>query len=326
MVVEERVIVASLGPNYVLIDVKAVGICGSDVRAYRGTQPFQTYPRILGHELAGEVSHSVGDLEEGRAVTFEPLIRCGECYPCREGRYNCCSNLKVVGVHADGGMCDAMWAPRELVHPLPAGISMEEGALIEPLAIACQAVGRSRLKRNESALVIGAGPIGLLTVQVAKSLGAEVYVSEVDPRRLELAKKLGADAAIDPKAGDVNARIDELTMGEGPVVVIEAVGSESTIRQAINVVSPAGRVVIVGLCSRPMELMPADLIRKELDVMGSRNSSGKFPEAIRMVEAGEVRVSELITHRFPLEEAPRVFDAIEKGEISPVKALLVATG
>ena len=325
MVLKEREVPSRPGPDDVLIDVKAVGICGSDIHAYRGTQPFQSYPRILGHELSGLVSAGTGDLEEGQPVTMEPLLRCGECYPCRIGRYNCCSNLKVIGVHADGGMCERIWVPRDLVHPLPPTISLDEGAMVEPLAIACQAVGRSGLSQGETALIIGAGPIGLLSLQVAKARGATAYVTEVDPARLELATRTGADATINPGEEDVASRLDELTVGEGPNVVIEAVGGEKTIRQALELVSAAGRVVLVGLFGGKMDFEPIGMVRKELDLLGSRNSSGKFPEALSLIEEGRVDLSELVTHRFPLEMAPEVFQDIDRGSIKPVKILLVTS-
>jgi 2-desacetyl-2-hydroxyethyl bacteriochlorophyllide A dehydrogenase len=322
MVVQDREVASRPGPDFVLIDVKTVGICGSDIHAYRGTQPFQSYPRILGHELSGLVSTGTGDLEEGQQVTMEPLLNCGECYPCRMGHYNCCTNLKVIGVHADGGMCEEIWVPRNLVHPLPPGTTLEEGAMVEPLAIACQAVDRSRLAKGETVLIIGAGPIGLLALQVAKARGATAYITEVDPIRLELARKMGADETINPAEEDLANRLDELTIGEGPNVVIEAVGSENTIRQSIEQVSAAGRVVLVGLFGGKMELEPIGIIRKELDLMGSRNSSGKFPEALSLIQGGKVDLSGLVTHRFPLEMAPEVFRDLDRGKIKPVKVLL----
>jgi L-gulonate 5-dehydrogenase len=322
MVLEDRDITPKPGPEAVLIEVKAVGICGSDIHAYRGTQPFQSYPRVLGHELSGTVSAGTGDLEEGQPVTMEPLLRCGVCYPCRIGRYNCCTDLKVIGVHADGGMCEKIWVPRELVHPLPPDSSLEEGAMVEPLAIACQAVGRSRLSKGETALVIGAGPIGLLSLQVAKARGARVFISEVDPLRLDLAEKLGADATINPVQDDIASRLDELTIGEGPNVVIEAVGSEKTITDSLELVSAAGRVVMVGLFSGKLKLEPVGIIRKELDLLGSRNSNGKFPEAISLIREGRVNLGDLVTHRFPLEMAPEVFRDLDKGALEAVKVLL----
>lgn len=323
MIVEERESASNPGPGHVLIEVKAVGICGSDIHAYRGTQPFQSYPRILGHELAGEVSYPAGRLSEGERVTMEPLLRCGKCYPCRTRRYNCCTELKVIGVHADGGMCNRLWVPSDLVYPLPKSVTLEQGALIEPTAIGCQAVGRSRLEAGETALVIGAGPIGLMILQVARARGAEVFISDIDPERLALGESLGAEEVINPREESLGTRLEEITSGEGPVVVFEAVGSEATIKQALNVVSAAGRVVIVGLCSGGVELQPSLFIRKELDLLGSRNSSGRFPEALGLVLDGKVRARELITHRFPLEMAPRVFEEIDQGRIKPVKALLL---
>jgi L-gulonate 5-dehydrogenase len=323
MLVTERDFATSPGPGYVPIDVKAVGICGSDIHAFQGTQPLQTYPRVLGHEVSGTVSSASGGFDEGQPVTMEPRLRCGQCYPCRQGRYNCCVELKVVGVHADGAMCERIWAPRHLIHELPDGMPIPHGAMIEPLAIACQVVDRGRIREGDSVLVVGAGPIGLLTLQAAKARGAEVYVSEIDSARLSLAERLGADGTINPREENMRDRVDELTIGEGPNVVIEAAGSPATTEAAIELVSAGGRVVVVGLYGGKIDFEPMVIIRKELDILGSRNSTGKFPVAISLIDQGKVRVSELITHRFPLEMAPEVFGQIDSGKIRPVKALLL---
>lgn len=322
MAVEERP-APRASENDVLIRVKVIGICGSDIHAYRGTQPFQTYPRVLGHELTGLVARSGMGLEAGQAVTVEPLIRCGSCYPCRQGRYNCCTSLKVIGVHIDGGMCEYISVPRPLVYALPEGVPLDKGALCEPLAVACQAIKRSRLVRDETVLIIGAGPIGLLTMQVAASKGASTFITDIDRDRLGLARRLGAEVAIDAGEEDVKERIMELTDGEGPNVVIEAVGSEETILQAIDLVSSAGRVVLLGLYKEDLPFRPTSLIRKELDLLGSRNSSGLFPQALGLIRDGVVDMGGLITNRFPLEEAPEVFRDIDLGRIKPVKALLI---
>lgn len=323
MIVEDRPVPARTDAESILVQVKAVGVCGSDIHAYRGTQPFQTYPRVLGHELAGIVAESKGGMEKGQPVTMEPLIRCGRCYPCRQGRYNCCTDLRVIGVHTDGGMCEFIPVPEHLLFSLPKNIPLDQGALCEPMAIACQAIRRSKLTPGLTALVIGAGPIGLVVMQVAKAKGAKVFISDIDPGRLELADRLGADAVINPKEASLERRLQALTGGEGANVVIEAVGSETTIRQAIDVVSAAGRVVLVGLYGGEIALKPISLIRKELDVVGSRNSSGAFPEAISLMEKGRINLAEMITHRFALEEAPEVFRGIEEGRIRPIKAVLL---
>ncbi len=321
MRVERKELGGKPADDSILLRIKAIGICGSDVHAYKGTQPFQTYPRVLGHELGAEVAESGGDLEKGQRVTLEPLIRCGDCYPCQRGRYNCCTALKVIGVHADGGMCEFMWAPRNLVFPVPDSLPMHEVALCEPLAIGCQVVKRGQVTEEDDVLVIGAGPIGLLIAQVCKARGARVLVSEVDGDRLKMARQVGADLAVNPTESDLEEEIFDYS-GRPPTVVLEAVGSPVTIRQSLDLVSAAGRVVIVGLYGEKMEMEPITLIRKELDVMGSRNSNGMFPVAIRLASEGKVDLGALVSHRFPLESAPSVFRKIDEGSIKPVKVVL----
>jgi len=323
MVLEDRPAPAGPSKGWALIEVKAVGICGSDMHAYRGTQPFQTYPRIPGHEMSGVLVRPTSRLKEGQPVTVEPLLRCGKCYPCRQGRYNCCVDLKVMGVHVDGAMCEHVRVPEQLVFPVSEKIPIDQAALCEPVAVACQAVKRARVASGDSVLVIGAGPIGLMVMQVARAKGAKVFTSDIDPDRLRLAKRLGADEAIDPGKEDLSDVMRGLTDGDGPNVVIEAVGSEATINQAVQVVSAAGRVVLVGLFGETMSFKPIILIRKELDFLGSRNSSGVFPEAIGLIAAGKVVLANLITHRFSLEESPEMFRRIDEGRIRPVKPVLM---
>lgn len=325
MVLEDRPLPAGPTKGWALIKVKAVGICGSDIHAYRGTQPFQTYPRIPGHEMSGVLARPTSRLREGQLVTVEPLLRCGKCYPCRQGRYNCCVHLKVMGVHADGAMCEYVRVPERLVYPLPEKIPADQAALCEPVAVACQAVKRARVVSEDAVLVIGAGPIGLLVVQVARAQGAKVFASDIDPDRLRLAERLGADATINAKRQDLSDVLKGLTDGDGPNVVVEAVGSEPTISQAIEVVSAAGRVALVGLMGDTMPFKPITLIRKELDVLGCRNSSGMFQEAIRLIADGQVNVVHLITHRFSFDEGPQVFRRIDEGQIRSMKTILFPT-
>ncbi len=310
--------------SWVLIKTEAVGICGSDIHAYNGTQPFQTYPRILGHEVCGTVVEGNQDHPVGERVVVEPLIRCGNCYPCRLGRYNCCVNLKVIGVHEDGAMRDLLWLPSELVYRVPENMPAEEAALCEPLAVASHANARARVGEGNVVAVIGAGPIGLLILQVARSLGAEVLISDIDAGRLEVASALGAEHTVDASTKQHLEEMRRLAGGNGPTVVFEAVGSRITIAEALELVSPAGRVVLVGLYGRTMNFKPIDIIRKEIDLLGSRNSSGMFPRAISLLESGRVKVRPMISHRFALEEAPRVFEDIRAGKIRPLKAVLLA--
>ena len=324
MRVEERDVPERPSEGSVLVKVEAVGICGSDIHAYNGTQPFQTYPRILGHEICGTVVEGNDRHPAGERVVVEPLLRCGKCYPCSIGRYNCCVNLRVIGVHEDGGMRDLLWLPSELLYRVPRGIRVDEAALCEPLAVASHANTRAKVGEGDVVAVIGAGPIGLLILQVSRALGARVVVSDIDAERLKVASTLGAEHTVDASSPGHLEEMRTLAGRDGPTVVFEAVGSDETIAEAVGLVSPAGRVVLVGLYGSPVEFTPIEIIRREFDLLGSRNSSGMFPHALSLIETGKVQLGPLITHRFDLEEAPRVFEGIRRGTIRPLKALLLA--
>ena len=307
----------------VMIKVHGMGICGSDIAAYRGVNPLVSYPRIIGHEIAGEVLDAPpGDapLKPGDRVVIEPYVYCGECYPCTNGRTNCCENLKVRGVHVDGAMAEFCSHPRHLVHKVPAGVSWERLAMVEPLTISVHAVKRARMVKGEHLVVTGAGPIGLLAALYARVVGAVPIVVDPIDERLATARALGIPFGINPERENAVSRIREITHGRLAEAVIEASGSGAAIRSSIDYVAYSGRVALVGWPKAEVSLPTALFTKKELDVVGSRNSRRAFAESIELVSAGKIDVTAMITRTISFEEAP---DAVREIATSPEKFMKV---
>ncbi|MEP7456056.1 alcohol dehydrogenase catalytic domain-containing protein [Phyllobacterium sp. SB3] len=290
------------GEGQVLLEVEAAGICGSDYGLYLGKHPLSNFPMIQGHEFCGTVKAlgpgSSGRIAVGERVAVEPLLGCGKCQPCRFGRYNCCVELKLIGVHTPGGFQEAVLVDERLLHPtgdLPADIA----AFAEPMTIALQAVKRGGVSKGEKIYVIGAGPIGLAILLASRWLGADVAISDLVSHRLDKARRIGATLALDAK-GDAAAALSEWTDGEGPSVVIDATGVPSVILSAVDMVAAGGRIVTVGISTADVPLPLATLIRKELTIYASRNSVRMFGEAIEAVRRFRAEVAEIITHRIRL--------------------------
>jgi 2-desacetyl-2-hydroxyethyl bacteriochlorophyllide A dehydrogenase len=309
-------------PGQALLQIEAVGVCGSDLHAYEGSQPFFQYPEIGGHEVVGrvvEINDYEGDPPEipGRRqplpptedarVVLDPSMPCGECFPCCTGRYNCCENMRVLGVHAPGAFAEYMVTPLGCLHRISEDVSADAAVMVEPLSIGVQSSTRGRVTMEETVLIIGAGTIGLSALQVCKSRGARVAVSDLSAGRRELALELGADAAINPADGDLREGLVEFAGESGPSVVIEAVGTPQTVQEALEVVAASGRVVMLGLCSDDICIEGALMVRKELDFLGSRLHGGTVPQAISLVEDGEVHPEKLVTHHMRLHDLERAF-------------------
>lgn len=299
--------------NDVLIKVKALGICGSDIGAYRGSNPLVTYPRIIGHEIGGEVVEVGGNtrgLRVGDRVIVEPYIPCNACYPCSIGRTNCCKDLKVLGVHVNGGMTEYFSHPGNLVHKVPSDLDWKYVAMLEPLTIALHANHRPKVKAGEHVVIIGAGTIGLLAAQVALVYDAEPVVLDIVDERLELAKRLGVKNTINPAKQDAVAEIKALTNGRMAEVVIEASGSKAAIQSTFDYASFAGRISLVGWPNTEIPLLTALITKKELDIVGSRTSAGEFQESIELIYTKKVKVDPLISKIVNLEEIPRTVEEI----------------
>lgn len=311
----------------VLVRVRSMGICGSDIGAYLGTNPLVSYPRIVGHEVAGEVVEVPADetgLKAGDPVVLEPYVFCGKCYPCRNNRTNCCENLTVLGVHIDGAMSEFFSHPRHLVHKVEAGIPWNLMAMVEPLTISMHAVKRSRAKQGEHVVITGAGPIGLLAAQYLLTLGAvPVMVDPVD-ERLQFARTLGIAHTVNPAKQDAVAEIRTITDGRMAEVVIEASGNAAAIRGSIDYVSYAGRIALVGWPKAEITLPTALFTKKELDIVGSRNSFQSFGESIGLIARNEVDVAAVITRTISFEEVPELVAdiAAHPGNYLKVIALL----
>lgn len=315
----------AVGPRQALVRIRAGGICGSDVHAYRGTSAFQNYPGIPGHEVAGEVVE-LGPEAEGVAVgdhvVLDPMLRCGHCFPCRQGRYNCCTTLQVMGVHSDGGFRDYLAVDATQLVPISKSVPFDTAVLVEPLCIGAQSVSRGRVSADDSVLILGAGTIGLAALLMARHEGARVASLDVVPEKLAVAESLGAGLTIDPNRDNVEQVLNEWTGGDGPSIVIEAVGSPRTTRAALDHVSPAGRVVIVGITTEDVPFPIPMLVRKEMDIIASRNSREQFRRVVPLVESGAIDPRPLVSHRLPLEDLEAAIDLIRTQPHSTRKVLL----
>jgi hypothetical protein len=293
--------------GYARVRVRAVGICGSDISAYKGTSPMCTYPRIIGHEVVGdivEVNSSSSQLKVGDRVILEPYIYCGKCYPCLNGRTNSCENLKVLGVHIDGGMTEYISHPVHLIHKLPEKLSDEEWVMVEPLSIAMHALHRLKVKEGEHIAIFGGGQIGNLAAQSALIIGAIPILIDLLDERLGKAREVGIENVLNPQKDNIMEKIKEITGGRMAECVVEATGALSAIRTTLDVVACTGRIAFVGWPSQEISLPTALITRKELDIYGSRNSVGEFPGAIDLISTGRVDVKPVISKVVSLEEIP----------------------
>jgi L-gulonate 5-dehydrogenase len=309
-----------LGPasGEALIKIEAAGICGSDYHLYLGDHPYSRFPQVQGHEFCGTVLGFGADCERlipvGSRVVVEPLIGCGHCYPCSLGRYNCCIDLNIIGVHSPGAFQELLCVSERLLNET-GDLDRELAAFAEPMTIALQAVKRAGVNGGDSVLIIGAGPIGQALLLSAKAYGARVAVADLVQTRLERAAAVGADKVVDAR-GDWVSEIRRWFGGDGPTVVIDATGSPAAIRSAFDVVSAAGRIVIVGISDRDVAVPVITYSKKELAVFGSRNSVRMFPEALKLVRENQSKVRTIITHRIELKDASDVIElALAKPEV-----------
>ncbi|MFQ6133527.1 MAG: zinc-binding dehydrogenase, partial [Armatimonadota bacterium] len=234
-----------------------------------------------------------------------------------------CVEVKCIGVHVDGGMCEYLAVPVEQVHRLPDDFDLHLAACIEPLGIGLQGCRRGRVSEGETVAIIGAGTIGLAALQMALALGARAAISDALPSRLELAKNYGAELTVNVREQDFTAAVAEWSQGEGANVVIEAVGSAPTIRQSLELVSAAGRVVLLGVLGEDVPLLASEFVKKEMDFLGSRMNANLFPQVIEMLAAGKVDPAPMITHKFPLTEAAAAFELAAERPEEALKVLLL---
>jgi 2-desacetyl-2-hydroxyethyl bacteriochlorophyllide A dehydrogenase len=298
------------GPDQTLVRVKNIGVCGTDLHAYQGTQPFFTYPRVLGHELSVEVIAS-GEGEvtyaPGTRCAVEPYFSCGYCSVCRRGKPNCCLNIQVFGVHIDGGMCEFACIPTRYLHP-SSSLSFEQLALVEPLAIGAHAVTRAHLDKGEHVLVIGAGPIGLAVAQSALLAGAQVLVLDISEQRLAYCKQQWPQIICLDGRDKPLAALQQLFGDDLPTAVFDATGNSQSMRTAFSYVGHGGRLIFVGLFQGDITFNDPDFHKRELTLLSSRNATAtNFRQIITHLEGGQIDVTSWITHRASAQTVPNLF-------------------
>jgi L-gulonate 5-dehydrogenase len=317
------------GEGQALIAVEAVGLCGSDFHLYDGTHPYARFPQIQGHEIVGRIdavgAGYDGPLASGDRVVVEPLIACGQCFACRRGRYNCCTTLQVMGAHVPGGLREFLPVPAGRLHPV-GDLPTRVAVVVEPLTIGLQCVVRAGVADGDTVVVMGAGPIGQAATLGAADRGARVLVVDREPSRLELALGIGADAVADSRQDDIGDAITRFTGGDGAAVVIEATGVPGLIREALDGAAHSGTVVIVGISDHDVAIPVGLFSRKEINILGSRNNAGLFPEAIRLAAAYQDRVAALVTHTYPLTDTPEAIEYAMHHPDQVEKAVIVAGG
>lgn len=312
----------------VLVEVKRAGICGSDMHIYHGTNPLATYPRILGHEIAGEVLEvgtDVTHLQPGDHIVVEPIRFCGTCYACRKGRPNVCKELSVFGVHEDGGMREFFVLPAKQLHKVDNNLPWEEVVLAEPYTIGAQAVWRGNVQPGDFVFIHGSGPIGICILKLAKLAGATVMISDIKKERLAFAEENGADYIV--HAGDENVleKLLDVTNGEGANVVIDAVCLPFTVEQSVQMASVAGTIVILGFDERHSQIPQLPITKKELTIVGSRLQTNQFAKVVQLLNEGKLRSNGLITHRFSVDQAQEAFTFVENNPDKVRKALIEFT-
>ncbi|MCC8026989.1 MAG: zinc-binding alcohol dehydrogenase family protein [Clostridium sp.] len=304
------------GEGQALIKVKAAGICGSDIGAFRGTNPLVSFPRIIGHEIVGEVlsvpENNERGITVGDHVIVDPYLYCGTCYPCSIGRTNCCTDLKVLGVHVEGGMSDYMVHPANMLWKLPEDMPWDIAPMAEPLTIALHGIHRGHLSRGEHVAIIGAGPIGLLAAMSAISYGAKPIVIDVVNERLQFAKELGVNDTINSAEENLAEKVAEFTDGRMAELVMECSGANGAVRSTLDIVSNAGRITLTGWPKKETPLPTDAVTRKEVDISGARTSANEFEEAVRLIYSGKVDARRILTKVVRMEEAPETIIDIEK--------------
>lgn len=308
-----------------LLKVKYVGICGADLASFTGNQPFTTYPRIPGHEFSAEIveiPENDKGLKVGDIVTCNPYFNCGECYSCKRGFVNCCTDNQTMGVQRDGAFCEYIAMPVERIYK-GKGLSAEELALIEPFSISQHAVSRAEIKETDKVLIIGAGPIGLFALLAARQKCGRIVVADILDNRLELAKQYGADAVVNTKNQSLEEFTKEFTDGNGFDVCIEACGAPETFLACIDNAAFAGNIILIGNGKRETSFNHSVLLKKELNVHGSRNAlKDDFLNNIDIVASGKADVMKMVSGVYDMANAIDAFEALRNNNGTLAKLLI----
>ena len=308
--------------DYTILRIQRIGICGTDLHAFEGTQPYFQYPRVLGHELAAVIEETeAAGFKKGDAVTIIPYFYCGQCIACRNGKTNCCVSIHVCGVHIDGGMTEYLSVPSySLLHS--EGLSFDELALAEPLAIGAHAVRRAAVSADEFVLVMGAGPIGLGTMEFSRIAGGNVIAMDINEARLNFCKdKLQIKHIVNAASPDVAEQLKEITNGDMPVIVIDATGNLKAINNAFQYLSHGGRYILVGLQKENIIVSHPEFHKREATLMSSRNATkDDFRHVINSMKNGLIDPATYITHRVSFDEVKNNFE----GWLDPANRVIKA--
>jgi 2-desacetyl-2-hydroxyethyl bacteriochlorophyllide A dehydrogenase len=313
------------GPGEALVQVHRVGICGTDFHAFHGRQPFFSYPRVLGHELGVEVlalGPDVAGLAVGDRCAVLPYLECGTCIACRRGRPNCCTDLRVLGVHVDGGMCERMLVPARKLFA-SAALDFDQLALVETLGIGAHAVARAGIEAGETVLVVGLGPIGLGAIQAAQARDARVLAVDLDPQRRGFAERVFGLGDVLDGGADLAGRLAELCGGDLPTAVLDATGHPASMDAAAGLVAPSGRVVFIGLHKGEVRFEDQLFHRRELSLLASRNATdAEFHEVLAGITSGAIDTRRWITHRTDLGRIAEDLPRFAEREAGVLKAVL----
>ena len=296
----------SIGPEEVLLKIGMVGFCGGDLNGFKGLFELQEYPNVLGHEVGGTIEAMGSQVPEsfklGHKVTVYPYLNCGKCISCRKGRRNACQDNKTMGVRRPGAMTRYIaihWQDLFTSEKL----SLKELALVEPLTVGFHAAARGRVSSQDRVAVIGCGIVGMGAIASAVNRGAEVIAIDIDDSKMDIAKKIGVAHTINTSREDLHEALTRITDGDGPDVIIEAVGNAMTYRAAVDEVAYTGRVVCIGYAKSAVEFNTGIFVRKEIEILGSRNCTDEFPEVIAYLEAGKFPVEDVISKTVSLDDA-----------------------
>lgn len=284
----------------VIIKVTSGGICGSDMGIWQGTNSLATYPRLIGHEFGGyveEVGSNVSAVKPGDLVAVDPVVSCGKCYACTHGHHNVCKEVEVMGVHRDGGFSEYIKVPEKNVYKFNKSFDDRLVGLVEPYSIGTEVNNRADVQSGDKVLILGSGPIGVTTMQVAKRRGAEVMITDLVQERLETAKEMGADVIVNTKNEDLSEYLDDFNNGEGPTVVVDTVCQPATFKQSIEVASPAGRVIVLSTNNKEVTTDASLITKKGLTILGSRLNNNRFEEVIEGFENGSLNPEKLMTEQ-----------------------------
>ncbi len=310
----------------VLIKVKAVGICGSDVHIYHGDLQKVKYPIIMGHEITGtveDIGSNVSKIKIGDRVTIDQIESCGNCYACRIGRFNACSDLKVRGVYIDGGHREYIVVNEKYIHKIPDNIDLIDAVMIEPFTIAFHTVNRAKIKNDDIVFVLGAGSLGRSIIKAASLITKNIIAADISDDKLKEAINLGTKYTINTKNENLLEKVNEYTDMSGANVSIDAIGIADSLNDLIDISSNAGRIVVMGYPNELSKISMYKITYKELDIIGSRIQYGQFENVINSVESGQLNLSKMISHRFNFNDIDKAFKLFDDKNNDIKKAVLI---